>query len=274
VFWCVVFGAGNWSIPTEQRGPAPTLVVGQVIWLGGGASGQCPAKVTAVDPRSPRLVELTFADAGAALWEFLYTQGRPVQYAYLDRGYPLAQFQTAYAGRPWAAEMPSAGRGLSWEVLQRLAAAGIEIATLTHAAGLSSTGDAELDARLPLPERYEIPEATVEAIAVARASGRRVIAVGTTVVRALEGAAVQGALHAGPGLTDFKLGPTTELQIVDSLLTGMHGPGESHFELLSAFAERARLLTVWEQAAAHGFICHEFGDLCLILEVPTGPQRS
>jgi len=269
VFWCVLFGAGNWSMPTEERGPAPILVVGQVVWLGALDGERCPAKVTAVDSISPRLVELTFLDRGARLWEFLYTQGRPIQYAYLDGRYGLNAFQTAYAARPWAAEMPSAGRGLSWELLQRLAAAGIKIATLTHSAGLSSTGDPVLDARLPLPERYEIPDSTVEAIADARARGSRVIAVGTTVVRALEGAARQGSLHSGDGVTDFKLGPETQLQVVDSLLTGMHGPGESHFELLGAFAERTRLLAVWQRAAAHGFACHEFGDLCLILKVPT-----
>src|SRR5204863_7761232 len=98
---------------------------------------------------------------------------------------PLYEVQTAYASRPWAVEMPSAGRPLTWDVLLRARARGVHIATLTHAAGLSSTGDVALDGALPWPERYEIPERTATAITAARAAGGRVIAIGTTVVRAL-----------------------------------------------------------------------------------------
>src|SRR5207249_5475771 len=113
--------------------------------------------------------------------------------------------QTAYAARPWSVEMPSAGRPLTWDVLLGLRRAGIAIARLTHAAGLSSTGDDELDRALPWPERYELPRATLDAIAGAHAAGGRVIAVGTTVVRALESAAARGELTAGPGVAKLRL---------------------------------------------------------------------
>src|SRR6185503_15959730 len=106
--------------------------------------------------------------------------GRPVQYSYLEGPLELWHVQTLYAGRPWAAEQPSAGRPLTASVLRALEESGVRLAALTHAAGISSTGDAALDALLPLPERYEIPAATVAAIARARAGGGRVIAIGTT----------------------------------------------------------------------------------------------
>ncbi len=264
VVWCVLFGEGSWRVPTEHRGLAPRLTPGQTIILGRNTA-TLAADVIDVDPVSARLVQLSFTDP-RQLWNFLYTNGRPIQYSYLDQDFPLDQFQTIYAARPWAAEMPSAGRGLTWSLLEQLRARGVEISTLTHAAGLSSTGDPQLDARLPLPERYDIPQTTVDAIAGAQARGRRIVAVGTTVVRALEGAARKpGGLTAGSDITDLRLSAATELRVVDSILTGMHGPGESHFELLGAFAPRPRLTEIWNQAATMGFLCHEFGDLSLIL---------
>ncbi len=263
-FICVLFGAGSWRVPTEHRGSPPRLHVGDTIDV--GHPPQQPAEVVAVDPDSPRLVEVRFALHGPALWEFLYTHGRAIQYAYLARRFDLDAFQTIYARRPWAAEMPSAGRGLSWALLEQLATRGIHVVRLTHAAGLSSTGDPDLDARLPLPERFEIPQPVVDAIVRARANDNRVIAVGTTVVRALEGSVrLFGELRAGTGTTDFRLSPTTDLRVVDSILTGMHGEGESHFELLGAFAPSSQLRAIWDLAAAHNYRCHEFGDLSLIL---------
>ena len=125
-------------------------------------------------------------------WSALYLHGRPVQYAYEPRPLQLWRVQTPYAARPWASEMPSAGRPLRWSCSRGLARAGCGLASLTHAAGLSSTGDPALDAALPLPERYEIPPSTVGAVAEARRRGGRMVAVGTTVVRALEGAARPG----------------------------------------------------------------------------------
>jgi len=166
--------------------------------------------------------------------------------------------QTAYAARPWAAEMPSAGRPLTWDVLLGLRRRGVAIARLTHAAGLSSTGDDALDRALPWPERYEIPRATLDAIAAAR----RVIAVGTTVVRALESWAQSGDAS---GIARLKLDPTYKPRVVDGLISGLHAPGESHFELLSAFAPRDRLVRAIELAAASGLSGHELGDACLVL---------
>jgi S-adenosylmethionine:tRNA ribosyltransferase-isomerase len=184
-----------------------------------------------------------------------------VQYAHRHELLPLWSVQTAYAARPWAAEMPSAGRPLNWRVLLGLRKAGITIEALTHAAGLSSTGDDALDRALPWPERYQIPRRTSDAIAATRARGGRVIAIGTTVVRALEASGAE----AGSGIATLRLDASYRPAIVDGLVSGLHVPGESHFELLSAFAPAPRLRRAMALAAAAGLSGHEFGDSCLIL---------
>jgi S-adenosylmethionine:tRNA ribosyltransferase-isomerase len=178
--------------------------------------------------------------------------------------------QTPYASRPWAAEPPSAGLPLTAHILAALRARGVAIARITEAAGLSATGDPAIDAALPFPERYEIPEATVLAIARARASGGRVIAGGTTVLRALEGAAAWGGgdLVAGSGVTDLRVGAGFTPLVVDGILTGIHEPGTSHYELMRAFLPDAALETSLAHAEDAGYLGHEFGDLCLVLGAP------
>ena len=263
-FRAVLFGAGDWRTRTEDR-PAPPRL-GPGARLGFGAPGALAATVISVSPRSPRLVVLRFDRQGDAFWNALYRIGRPVQYAHLDHALPLWAVQNVYAQRPWAFEMPSAGRPLSWHRLGQLRRRGIAVASVTHAAGLSSTGDAALDAQLPLPERFEIPSATAAAIAQARARGGRLIAVGTSVVRALEGAHHSwGQVAAGVGVTSLRLSPGHRLQVVEGLLSGMHQAGESHFQLLGAFAPLPLLLRANAFAAARGFLGHELGDSTLIL---------
>lgn len=266
-----LLGAGDWRTPTELRPAPPHLAVGDLLRLCGpeghvpGDMSEVTATVAAIDPRAPRLLELRLDRAGAALWTALYRLGRPVQYSYLERPLALWSVQTGFAGRPWAAEMPSAGRPLAWSTLLELRRRGVEIAALTHAAGLSSTGDPTLDALLPLPERYDLPAATISAISRTRARGGRIIAAGTTVVRALEGCvAERGALRPGPGVTGLRLDAAFVPKIVDGLLTGMHDPSESHFHLLRAFASEPLLLAAWRHAEAGGYRQHEFGDATLL----------
>jgi S-adenosylmethionine:tRNA ribosyltransferase-isomerase len=169
--------------------------------------------------------------------------------------------------------MPSAAWPLTLDLLDALRRRSIALARLTHAAGLSATGDPVLDALLPLPERTDVPEETVVAVGRAKASGNRVVAIGTTVVRALEGrVAEEGGLRAGPGVTRLRIGPVHQPRVVDGLLSGLHEPGESHFELLRAFAPTPVLEAAASRARAEGFRGHEFGDLCLIL--PGAPTRG
>jgi S-adenosylmethionine:tRNA ribosyltransferase-isomerase len=258
-FRAVLFGPGDWRTPTEHRAPPPLLRRGSSI-----SFEDLSATVENVSAVSPRLVELRFDRSGAALWSRLYRLGRPVQYSYLERPLRLWDVQVAYGSRPWAAEMPSAGRPLRWELLLELRRRGVQLASITHAAGLSSTGDAALDAALPLPERFDVPEATVRAISDTRG---RVVAVGTTVVRALEGAAAanRGTLRAGSGETDLVLGPGYRPLVVDGLFTGVHETTASHYALLRAFAPDHLLARATAHSEREGYLSHEFGDSWLIL---------
>lgn len=258
----VLLGEGDWQARTEDR-PAPVpLHEGDVVTIG----ADLRARVARVRPESSRLVEITFERKGAALWRALYRHGRPVQYSYLERPLALWDVQTAYAGRPWAAEPPSAGRPLTWGLIAALRAAGVRTAAVTHAAGLSSTGDAALDAYLPLPERFDVPAETAAAVRRARALGARVVAVGTTVVRALETAGeADGSIQGRDGVTDLVIRAGYRPRVVDGILTGLHEPGSSHFALLSAFAPAALLETAFRAAESEGYLAHEFGDSMLVL---------
>ncbi len=262
-FHALLFGAGDARTRTEDRPLPPPLGEGATLTFGPDLA----AVVERVSPASPRIVDLAFRERGARLWSALYRHGRPVQYAHVAGPLELWHVQTRYASRPWCAEMPSAGRPLTWGLLLALRRAGVTLAALTHAAGLSSTGDPALDALLPLPERFDIPEETARAVERTRAAGGRVVAVGTTVTRALEGAAAQhgGEVHAGSGVTDLVLHGGFRPQVVDGLLSGMHEPEASHFRLLEAFAPLETLTRAHAYAEDHGYLGHEFGDSSLIL---------
>ena len=259
----VLFGRGDWRTPTEFRDPPPRVGAGEILVIGENFHAQ----VEEVSSKSARLVTLQLNRTGPGLWSALYAYGKPIQYSHLKTDHPLWSFQTVYATRPWAVEMPSAGEPLSWQTLLTLRRRGVRISYLTHSSGLSSTGEEELDMALPLPERFDIPSATVDEIGEAHRQGRRVVAIGTTVVRALEGSALKnsGRVHPGPGETDLVIGSSFQPAIVDALLTGIHEPSQSHFRILRAFTDEALLRSAWRHAAETGYLTHEFGDLCLIL---------
>jgi S-adenosylmethionine:tRNA ribosyltransferase-isomerase len=168
---------------------------------------------------------------------------------------------TVIAGPPVAFEPPSASFILDWQALATMRERGIEFATITHAAGISSTGDAELDERLPFDEPYDIPPTTASAIARALTEDQRIVAIGTTVVRALEHAATgRGSVKAGPGLATQRITEATRLQVVDTIVTGVHEASTSHFQLLGAFADRPTLQHADAAMNARGYRTHEFGD--------------
>jgi S-adenosylmethionine:tRNA ribosyltransferase-isomerase len=257
----VLFGRGDWRQRTEDRPAPPAVASGSHLAFGPGLA----ARVVSVSAVSPRLVTLAFTSAGSTLWSALYRLGRPVQYSYLRAPLALWDVQTFFASRPWAFEPASAGLALSARVMDGLRAAGAVIASVTHAAGLSSTGDPAIDAALPLPERYDVPGDTARAITDAHAAGGRVLAIGTTVARALEGAAAEGPLAARTGWTDLRIGAGFRPRVVDALLTGLHQSGESHYELLRAFAPDGPLQAALEHAAAAGYLSHEFGDAMVVI---------
>lgn len=258
-FVSIAFGAGDHRTPTEARPAPPVLSPGDRLLLG---------PLVAVVERlldHPRLLELRFLGDPPEIIAGLARHGQPIQYAHVPAPLALWEVWTNLASKPFSFEAPSAGFALDWGTLARWKQRGIGLATITHAAGISSTGDADLDQRLPFDEPYIIPEYTANAIAETKERDRRVIAIGTTVVRALESAAAtDGTVTIGHGVARGRIGPETQLRVIDTVLTGMHEPGESHFELLRAFAADPVLRSALRTATERRYRTHEFGDSLLI----------
>jgi len=194
--------------------------------------------------------------------EFLHRWGRPIAYPYVPGDWPLALYQTVYATEPGSAEMPSAGRAFTPEVLARIRGAGVELARLVLHTGVSSLEGDEP----PYEEFYDLPAAAARAVHSAKTRGGRVVAVGTTVVRALESAVDPGGeVVASGGWTDLVITPRRPIRTVDALLTGLHEPRATHWALLEAIAGRAHLERAYRAALDAGYLWHEFGDLHLIV---------
>jgi S-adenosylmethionine:tRNA ribosyltransferase-isomerase len=193
---------------------------------------------------------------------YLARHGRPIRYAYVPRQWPLRYYQTVFARSPGSAEMPSAARPFSTELVTALVSAGVGIAPITLHAGVSSAEAGEP----PAPEPFEVPAPTARMVNSARAAGGRVIAVGTTVTRALESAAsAAGVVRPAVGWTDLVLGPHRPSRVVDGLITGWHDAGASHLLLLEAVAGPDLVATAYREAVARGYLWHEFGDSALLL---------
>ncbi len=215
-------------------------------------------------------------DAGVRLWlaeaalgvrveHWLSAHGRPIRYTDTDRPVPLADYQTVFASSPdgeGSAEMPSAGRPFTPQTIASLVIAGVLVAPLVLHAGVSSLEDGER----PPAERFDVPESTASVVNHVHDQGARVIAVGTTVVRALETVTdSHGRAHPGRGWTELVLGPERPRRLVDGLLTGLHEPRSSHLRLLEAVSNRDVLERSYAAALDAGYHWHEFGDLHLLL---------
>ncbi|MBC7932131.1 MAG: S-adenosylmethionine:tRNA ribosyltransferase-isomerase [Rubrivivax sp.] len=261
-FSAVVFGEGDFRTRTEDRPAPPPLAAGDRLTLG-------PLRATVERLLDhTRLVSLLFDGTPDEVWAGLARHGRPIQYAHVNTPLALWDVWTRIAGPPVAFEPPSAGFALDWHALAAMRERGAEFETITHAAGISSTGDEDLDRLLPFDEPYRISEAAAHAVSRARARGGRVVAVGTSVVRALEHAATgDGDVRAGEGLATQHIGRSSCLRVVDALLSGTHEPGTSHYELLRAFLDDATLQRTSAELEAGGYRTHEFGDSVLIERV-------
>jgi S-adenosylmethionine:tRNA ribosyltransferase-isomerase len=209
-------------------------------------------------------VRLWVADLGLPtdVLSFAAEHGSPIRYGYVPRRWPLEYYQTIFASEPGSAEMPSAGRPFTPAVLTRLEQFGVQVAPL-----MLHTGVASLETREPpYPERYRIPPATAEAVNRARASRRSVVAVGTTVVRAMETVVTDdGRVQPGEGWTDLIVTPERGIRTVDAVLTGLHEPRSSHLAMLEALAGRAHVALAYEAALEEGYLWHEFGDMHLLM---------
>ena len=192
---------------------------------------------------------------------YLERFGRPVTYSYLTGRWPISAYQTVFARRAGSAEMPSAARPFTTELVTELVTTGVMVAPLTLHAGLSSAEAGEP----PCPEPYRVPASTARLVNLTREHSGRVVAVGTTVVRALETVVARdGRVRAGTGWTNLVLGADRPARAVDGIITGWHEPGTSHLELLEAVAGRDRITRAYAQAVAERYLWHEFGDSALL----------
>jgi S-adenosylmethionine:tRNA ribosyltransferase-isomerase len=188
--------------------------------------------------------------------------GSPIRYGYVPEKWPLSYYQTVFSKEPGSAEMPSAGRGFTRGMLDRLMRDGIGIAPVVLHTGVSSLESDEP----PYPERYHISRMTADMVNSARALGGRVVAVGTTAVRAIESVASEdGNVAAGRGWTDLVITPERGLRAVDAIVTGLHAPNATHLSMLEALAPRDHLSLAYDEALRHKYLWHEFGDMHLIM---------
>ncbi|MDX6645795.1 MAG: S-adenosylmethionine:tRNA ribosyltransferase-isomerase [Miltoncostaeaceae bacterium] len=263
-------------LDVPEEGPEPVWIVelrrpvgAGSLRFGGGRPGwtlSLPAggraRLLARHPADGRRLWAAALALPAPLLRYLTRHGEPIRYGHARRALPLADHQTVYALEPGSAEMPSAGRPFTAEVITGLVARGIGVAPLVLHCGVSSPEAGEP----PLAERFRVPEHTAARIRATREEGGRVIAVGTTVVRALESAAEPGGeVRAAEGWTDLVVGPDRPARTVDGLLTGWHEPRGSHLLLLEAVAGRALVEASYRAALAAGYLWHEFGDSHLLL---------
>ncbi len=254
---------GAWVVevrrPTED-GPETGLEPGTALDLPGGV--RLVLRAGFPDPARPGRLWRAHASPAVPVPGYLARYGRPVRYGHLGGPVDLADVQNVYATEPGSAENASAGRPFTERLLVRLVAQGVPVVPLVLHAGVSSP---ELH-EPPAPERYRVPEVTARLVTATRAAGRRVVAVGTTVTRALETVTGEdGVTRPGEGWTDLVLGPDRPARAVTGLVTGLHEPEASHLLLLQAVAGPDLVARAYDAAVAGGYLWHEFGDSMLFL---------
>ncbi len=264
--------AGLWMVevrqPTGQATePFYTAQAGETLQLPAGASVSLHTPHAALPEGKARLWIATLnlpagVDGPMPLAAYLARHGFPIRYNYVPKAWPSRYYQTVYATEAGSAEMPSAGRAFTPRLITRLAARGVQIAPLLLHTGVASPEDHEP----PYEEYYRVPAATARLVNAARAAGQRVVAVGTTVVRALETVADErGQAHPGEGWTSLVITPERGVRVVDGLLTGLHEPRASHLAMLRALAGAEHVRVTYGEALRERYLWHEFGDLHLLL---------
>lgn len=248
----------------QATGHLTDIRPGERIDLPGGAALVIGSSYPEAGVEGARLwtARVVIEGPASGLGSYLARHGRPIRYSYVPRQWPLRYYQTVFARHAGSAEMPSAARPFSAELVTGLVSAGIGIAPITLHAGVSSAQAGES----PAPEWFDVPSATARLVNSAHDAGSRVIAVGTTVTRALESAAnAGGVVRRAAGWTDLVLGPGRPCRVVDGLITGWHEAGASHLLLLEAVAGPELVGNAYREALTHGYLWHEFGDSALLL---------
>jgi S-adenosylmethionine:tRNA ribosyltransferase-isomerase len=268
VHFSTVHGEKVWVVElrpaANATGHLTDVVPGERIDLPGGAAIVIESSYPEPGIDAGRLWTARVVVEGpeASVVSYLARYGRPIRYSYVPRQWPLRYYQTVFAHRIGSAEMPSAARPFSAELVTALVAGGVVIAPITLHAGVSSADAGEP----PTAELFEVPSATARLVNETHAAGARVIAVGTTATRALESAAdAEGMVRQAAGWTDLVVGPTHPCRVVDGLITGWHDAGASHLLLLEAVAGPDLVASAYREAVEHGYLWHEFGDSALLL---------
>ncbi|NKB72437.1 MAG: S-adenosylmethionine:tRNA ribosyltransferase-isomerase [Candidatus Latescibacteria bacterium] len=214
------------------------------------------------DGKNPVRLWIASLATSTPLDNYLAAQGSPIRYQYVRDAWPLDYYQTVYATENGSAEMPSAGRAFTPEIITRLVARGVQVVPLVLHTGVASLEDHEP----PYEEYYNVPASTAEQLQHTHRQGGRIIAVGTTVVRALETVTTpEGRIHPGSGWTRLVITPDRPMRAVDALITGLHEPQATHLAMLTALAGQDHIRTAYQAALAGQYLWHEFGDLHLIL---------
>ncbi|QFY05631.1 S-adenosylmethionine:tRNA ribosyltransferase-isomerase [Nonomuraea phyllanthi] len=249
---------GTWLVELRRR-----TATASEPYAGGEAGEWLPlpgrATLRLIERETPRLWR---AALDRDVEAYLRAYGAPIRYSYVSEDWPIEAYQTVFATVPGSAEMPSAARPFTAELVTALVARGVGIAPITLHTGVASPEKDEP----PYAERYAVPAATARLVNLARESGNRVVAAGTTVVRALETAAgPDGLVSAAAGWTRHVVTPEIGVRAVTGLITGLHEPRSSHLLMLSAIAGEKALARAYEDALRKGYLWHEFGDTHLIL---------
>ncbi|MGW3997603.1 S-adenosylmethionine:tRNA ribosyltransferase-isomerase [Amycolatopsis sp. NPDC004772] len=256
VHFATVLDDGSWIVELRASGgPLLDGRPGERLALAGDAT------LTLLAPVIPGAARLWRAAVSVDVPSLLEAAGRPIRYGYVPRAWPLADYQTAFAREPGSAEMPSAARPFTPELVTRLVTDGVLFAPLLLHTGVSSPEAAEP----PQAERFRVPPTTAALVSWVRERGGRVIAVGTTAARALESAATGGEVRAASGWTELVLGPDRPARVVDGIVTGLHAPEASHLSLLEAVAGAQVVQRAYDAAVEERYLWHEFGDVSLLL---------
>ena len=245
----------RWSF--AKPGPLP-LQLNEAITVAGS-----PAKLLSPYPDLPRLWFVSFEKDVSTLMK----QGRPIRYGYVPSAFELDNYQTVFSDTPGSAEMPSAARPFSTRVLKMLKSKGVKFAYITLHTGVSSLelNTENIEEQILYPEPFEVPLETAEVINSAREKNQRIIAVGTTVVRALESAWNGREINASKGFTRLYIHPKQSTHVINGLLTGFHDPKASHLAMLYAIAGKELVMEGYQEAVDKGYLWHEFGDSHLLL---------
>ncbi|MCE7735153.1 MAG: S-adenosylmethionine:tRNA ribosyltransferase-isomerase [Candidatus Heimdallarchaeota archaeon] len=260
----ITFAGGDWRQKTEDRKDINNLFKGDIITFQNGLF--MTVKEIFVKPGKFIQIEFQTDISSEELWNKIYEIGTPIQYSYLEDQLAIWDQQTLFSGPPLSLEPPSASFQFSWSLINKLIRKGVIIVPISHSAGISSTGNTEVDSYLPLPEIYEVNKKSADSIQNAKMEGKKIIALGTSVVRALEAIASknEGKIVPSKDITNFVIHQNYQTQVVTGIISGMHIPEESHMQIMLAFTTDDLLLDGYNLAVEDEYHWHEYGDLTLV----------